>query len=91
MGEIVFTPVAAAHVGDMAPDALRGRYYGAWSLTHSVGIVFGPGLGTALWAVSPSGLWAACAGLGALGTLLVLVSPRPASPPGGGDDLGSVP
>jgi MFS family permease len=77
-GEIAFTPIAAAYVGDVAPDALRGRYYGAWGLTHSLGIVFGPGLGTALYAVSPKGLWAACAGLGILGALLVLASPRPA-------------
>jgi MFS family permease len=91
MGEIVFTPVAAAHEGDMAPEALRGRYYGAWSLTHSVGIVFGPGLGTALYAVSPAGLWAACAGLGALGTLLVLASPRAAPSRTAGDDSESLP
>jgi MFS family permease len=80
-GEIAFTPVAAAYVGDVAPDALRGRYYGAWGLTHSLGIVFGPGLGTALYAVNAKGLWAACAGLGVLGALLVLVSPRPAGRP----------
>lgn len=89
MGEIVFTPVAAAHVGDMAPETLRGRYYGAWSLTHSVGIVFGPGLGTALYAVNPTGLWATCAGLGAVGTLLVLASPRAAAPRRAGDDTGA--
>ena len=77
-GEIVFTPVAAAYVGDLAPDNLRGRYYGAWLLTHSVGVVLGPGLGTAFYAVSPGGLWAGCAALGVLGALLVLASP-PAS------------
>lgn len=76
-GEIAFTPVAAAYVGDVAPDPLRGRYYGAWGLTHSLGIVLGPGLGTALYAVSPGGLWSACAGVGLAGALLVLVSPRP--------------
>jgi len=76
-GEIAFTPVAAAYVGDVAPDPLRGRYYGAWGLTHSLGIVFGPGLGTALYAVSPGGLWSACAAVGLAGALLVLVSPRP--------------
>jgi MFS family permease len=77
-GEIAFTPVAAAYVGDVAPDSLRGRYYGAWGLTHSLGIVFGPGLGTAIYAVSPGALWAACAGLGLAGALLVLISPQPA-------------
>jgi len=76
-GEIAFTPVASAYVGDVAPDALRGRYYGAFGLTHSLGIVLGPGLGTALYAVSPGGLWGACAGLGLAGALLVLASPRP--------------
>lgn len=50
---------------------------GAWGLTHSLGIVFGPGLGTALYAVSPGGLWSACAAVGLAGALLVLVSPRP--------------
>ena len=73
-GEIVFTPVAAAYVGDVAPETLRGRYYGAWLLTHSVGIVLGPGLGTAVYALSPAGLWAGCAALGLVGALLVLVS-----------------
>ncbi|HEY7471392.1 MAG TPA: MFS transporter [Gemmatimonadota bacterium] len=77
LGEIAFSPVASAYVGDVAPDALRGRYYGAYMLTHSLGVVLGPGLGTALYAVSPRALWAACAVLGALGALLVLVSPRP--------------
>jgi dipeptide/tripeptide permease len=77
-GEIAFTPVAAAYVGDVAPESLRGRYYGAWGLTHSLGIVFGPGLGTALYALSPGGLWGACAGLGLAGALLVLISPQPA-------------
>ena len=74
-GEIAFTPVAAAYVGDVSPDSLRGRYYGAWGLTHSLGIVFGPGLGTAIYALSPGGLRAACDGLGVVGALLVLVSP----------------
>lgn len=81
-GEIVFTPVSAAYVGDVAPESLRGRYYGAYVLVHSLGIVLGPGLGTALYAVNPDALWAACAALGVIGALLVLASPRvkPASP-----------
>ncbi|HET6361603.1 MAG TPA: MFS transporter [Gemmatimonadota bacterium] len=74
-GEIVFTPVAAAYVGDVAPATLRGRYYGAWLLTHSVGVILGPGLGTAIYAASPAGLWAGCAALGLVGALLVLISP----------------
>jgi MFS family permease len=79
-GEIVFTPVAAAYVGDLAPDNLRGRYYGAWLLTHSVGVVLGPGLGTAIYALNPRGLWAACAALGVVGALLVLASPPARQP-----------
>jgi MFS family permease len=76
-GEIAFSPVASAYVGDVAPDALRGRYYGAYTLTHSLGVVLGPGLGTALYSLSPGALWAACAALGLAGALLVLISPRP--------------
>ncbi len=77
-GEIIFTPVASAYVGDVAPESLRGRYYGALMLTHSLGITLGPGLGTAIYALSPEGLWAGCAALGLVGALLVLASPRPA-------------
>jgi MFS family permease len=79
-GEIAFSPVASAYVGDVAPDALRGRYYGAYTLTHSLGVVLGPGLGTALYTLSPGALWAACAALGLAGALLVLISPRPPTP-----------
>jgi hypothetical protein len=46
-------------------------------LTHSLGIILGPGLGTAIYAVSPGGLWAGCAALGLVGALFVLASPRP--------------
>lgn len=76
-GEITFTPVSAAYVGDVAPETLRGRYYGMYSVTHSLGIVLGPALGAAVYAASPGGLWAGCAALGVVGALLVLVSPRP--------------
>ena len=76
-----FRTVGGLGVG--APVTLRGRYYGAWLLTHSVGVVLGPGLGTALYAVSPGGLWAGCVGLGLVGALLVLASPRPAEPRSG--------
>lgn len=79
-GEIAFSPVAAAYVGDVAPDALRGRYYGAYMLTHSLGVVLGPGLGTALYAVSPKTLWVSCAALGVVGAVLVLASPNPDAP-----------
>jgi MFS family permease len=76
LGEIVFAPVASAWVADIAPERLRGRYQGAWSLTWGVALVVAP-LGTAVYERNPTGLWLLCGALGVLGAGLVLgVRPR---------------
>ncbi len=46
LGEMVATPMAAAHVTNVAPPHLRGRYSGAWSLTWSLGLTVGSVAGT---------------------------------------------
>ena len=76
IGEIVNAPVASAYVADLAPQHLRGRYQGSWSLTWSLGLILAPSLGTALYAVSAEALWAVCAALGALAAALVWVAPE---------------
>jgi MFS family permease len=82
LGEIVSAPVAQAYVADLAPPHLRGRYQGAWGLTFGLALVLAPVLGTAAYAVSPTGLWLACGALGALAAALVLVGrPRRAIKP----------
>ena len=42
LGEIIYIPVAAAHVANIAPKDMRGRYQGAWGLTFGLGVVAGP-------------------------------------------------
>ncbi|HXV56422.1 MAG TPA: MFS transporter [Gaiellaceae bacterium] len=93
VGEIVSAPVAQAYVADLAPAHLRGRYQGAWGLMFGLALVLAPVIGTAAYGASPTALWLACGGLGALAALLTLggrprrrrrralpVAPSPAPP-----------
>jgi MFS family permease len=72
LGEIIYAPVAAAYVADLAPEHLRGRYQGAWGLTWGLAFVLAPGLGAAIFAWSSDGLWFTCGLLGLLSALLLL-------------------
>jgi MFS family permease len=64
VGEIVWAPVASAYVADLAPREVQGRYQAAFGLTSAAGLVVAPAVGPALYAYSPSTLWASCAVLG---------------------------
>ena len=64
LGEIFFAPIASSIVSDMAPEAIRGRYMGAWTVMWNGGASVGPLLGGIL--VGSVG------GRGAFGTVLVL-------------------
>jgi MFS family permease len=64
LGEIFFSPIASSIVSDMAPEAIRGRYMGAWTVMWNGGASAGPLLGGIL--VGSIG------GRGAFGTVLVL-------------------
>lgn len=71
VGEMVFFPVAAAHVANVAPDNMRGRYQGAYTFTFAIGAVLAPIAGTALYDVSPRLVWYACVALGLAATSLL--------------------
>ena len=71
-GEMCFSPVAAAYVADLAPESLRGRYQGVFSLTFSVGLVIAPLMGTALLELNERLLWGMCLVLGILSSFLIL-------------------
>lgn len=75
LGEMIFAPVSSAYVGDVAPDHLRGRWFGAWGLVNSIAMLLGPAVGTAVWARSPTALWIGCAAVSAAGAALVLRAP----------------
>jgi MFS family permease len=59
-GEMVFSPVGAAYIADIAPLDLRGRYQAAWAFTFSLGLMLAPIGGTLLYSLNPSVLWLTC-------------------------------
>ncbi len=64
IGEIFFSPIASSIVSEMAPEAIRGRYMGAWTVMWNGGASAGPLLGGVL--IGSIG------GREAFGTVLVL-------------------
>lgn len=54
LGEVLFAPVNAALVADLAPPALRGRYQGAYGMTWSFGAAVAPVVGP--WIAVHAGL-----------------------------------
>jgi MFS family permease len=78
IGEIIYAPMAATYVADIAPEHLRGRYQGAWGLTWGLAFMLGPGIGAVLYAMNRDGFWLFCGVLGVLSAaLLPLGQPRP--------------
>ena len=77
---------------------MRGRYQGLYGMTFSSGAIFGPALGTLLYAHVETGFWGLCGAFGLLAALLVLAT-RPGrgrattriEPPTGGTVLLSEP
>lgn len=59
-GEMIGSPMAATYVAQLAPERVRGRYMGLYSLTLSIGILIGPPLGALLYQRDPNILWIAC-------------------------------
>jgi len=72
IGEMFYFPMAAAHVANISPPDMRGRYQGAWGISWGMGAVIGPVLGTSLFAREPRAVWLACGFIAVLGALLLL-------------------
>jgi MFS family permease len=53
VGETLLSPVSSAEVSDMAPEAIRGRYMGAWTIVWNGGAALGPAFGG--WAMDTFG------------------------------------
>jgi MFS family permease len=60
-GEMFALPVTAAYIADIAPEKMRGRYLGTLGLAWGFALIFVPGIGIQLLAISPVALWGACA------------------------------
>jgi predicted MFS family arabinose efflux permease len=77
-GEMMLFPAMAAHLGDVAPEAQRGTYMGAYSMALSLALTTGPWAGTQLLARGgPTGVWSVMFALGALAAaLMVYAAPQ---------------
>ena len=53
VGETLLAPVASAEVADLAPEAVRGRYMGVWTVVWNGGAALGPAFGG--WAMDTLG------------------------------------
>ena len=53
LGETLLSPVASAEVADLAPEAVRGRYMGVWTVVWNGGAALGPAFGG--WAMDNVG------------------------------------
>jgi MFS family permease len=53
LGEALLSPVASAEVAELAPEALRGRYMGVWTVVWNGGAALGPAFGG--WAMDAFG------------------------------------
>lgn len=60
-GEMLSMPIAVAHIADLAPTNMRGRYMGAFGFTWASALTFAPLMGTALFRYYPEMLWGVCA------------------------------
>jgi MFS family permease len=77
-GEMMLFPAMAAHLGEIAPESLRGTYMGAYSMSLSIALTLGPWLGTQLLAVAgPVRVWSVMFALGALAALLMAYAAPP--------------
>lgn len=78
VSEIFLSPIAATWVGDAAPEAVRGRYMGAWTVVWMGGLSLGPAVGGVLSdQIGGRGNMGVAGGAAAAGAVvLVLVSRR---------------
>jgi MFS family permease len=73
LGEMIFAPATSAFVASIAPEQYRGRYNGLWITTWSIGMIFGPTLGTWLFEHYEPSLWIS---VGVMGFVAAALVPR---------------
>lgn len=72
IGEMLYFPMSAAHVANVSPSDMRGRYQGAWGIAWGAGAVIGPMAGTELFEWHPRMVWVACGVCSVIGCYLLL-------------------
>lgn len=77
LGEMIFYPVSATYVADIAPPARRGAYLGAYSSTFGLSMLVGPGAGTLLLdRFGPATLWIIVLLVGVAAAAVIAVATR---------------
>ncbi|MEV8631153.1 MFS transporter [Streptosporangium sp. NPDC051023] len=74
LGEMIYTPVATAYPGLLAPDYLRGRYQGAEGVAVTVAQTAGPAAGGFLYGHTAIGHWVLCGVIAVLGAAFMLAA-----------------
>jgi MFS family permease len=77
-GEMLFFPMSAAHVANVSPPDMRGRYQGAWGIAWGLGAVLGPMVGTRVFEWDPHALWIGCGVSALAGAALIIPAAKPA-------------
>jgi MFS family permease len=72
VGEMVAMPVSSAYIAGLSPARLRGRYMGSYGLTWTLAQIVGPGVGLALFGLSPRAFWISFGLLGAVSAAIAL-------------------
>jgi MFS family permease len=83
-GEMIYTPVATAYPGMLAPDHLRGRYQGAEGVAITLAQSAGPALGGLFYQYSAGTHWVSCGVIAIAGVSLILAA-RPRKEKEGAD------
>ncbi|HEV8433783.1 MAG TPA: MFS transporter [Thermoanaerobaculia bacterium] len=78
-GEMLYSPMRGAFMTQLAPERYRGRYMGLLIMAWSLGMIFGPTLGTILFERHEAMLWSGCAVLGVVSAVLVMPKRRPSA------------
>ena len=78
LGEMMYSSVANAYVGGLAPPSMVGRYQGLYGAVFTLGTGVGAAVGGLIYAINPSALWALIAVAGVVSAQLCL--PRRGSP-----------
>jgi hypothetical protein len=74
--ELIGVPTVWAYPGLVAPDHLRGRYFGALQSTFGLGIAAGPIFGITLYDHVGQHVWLWIAGVGVLATVVGQIGMR---------------
>jgi len=72
-GEMVAMPTQGAHVANLAPDDMRGRYNGILGMAWATSSIVGPMFGLYLLGISPGILCSVIAAIGILGAGIILL------------------